>query len=97
MDLGRVGIWTFQLDLQPAARAAEAAAELEQLGYGAIWLPEVAGRDPFVSTTLLLGATERMVLATGIAGIYSRDALAMACGWRTVTEAFPDRFLLGSA
>ena len=32
MDIGRVGIWTFQLDLQPMARAQELAAELEELG-----------------------------------------------------------------
>ena len=38
--LGPIGIWTAQLDHQPAAKAQEAAAELEQLGFGAIWLPE---------------------------------------------------------
>jgi probable F420-dependent oxidoreductase len=95
MDLARTGIWAFQLDLQPAARAREAAAELETLGYGSLWLPEVAGRDPFVAAALLLDATDRMVLATGIANIYARDAIAMASAQRTLTEAFPDRFLLG--
>ena len=95
VQLGRVGLWTFQLDLQPASRARELAAEVEDLGYGAIWLPELAGRDPLVGSTLLLGATERLTVATGIAGIYGRDALAMACGHKTVTEAFPDRFVLG--
>jgi probable F420-dependent oxidoreductase len=95
VDLGRTGIWAFQLDLQPAARAREVAAELETLGYGAVWLPEVAGRDPFVAAALLLDATERLNLATGIANIYARDAIAMANAQRTLTEAFPDRFLLG--
>ncbi len=95
MDLGRVGLWTFQLDLQPSGRAKELAAEIDELGYGCIWLPEVAGRDPLVSATLLLGATERVAVGTGIMNIYGRDALAMACGHRSVTEAFPDRFVLG--
>jgi probable F420-dependent oxidoreductase len=95
MELGRVGIWTFQLDLQPSSAAREAANELEALGYGAIWVPEAAGRDPFAHATLLLGATTRMVLATGIATIYARDAMSMNAAWRTVSEAFPDRFLLG--
>jgi probable F420-dependent oxidoreductase len=95
MDLGRVGIWTFQLDLQPSSRAREAAHELEDLGYGAIWVPEAVGRDPFVHATLLLGATTRMVVATGIASIYARDAMTTNAAWRTVGEAFPDRFLLG--
>jgi hypothetical protein len=41
-----VGVWTGALDMVPTARARDLAAELETLGYGAIWLPEVAGRDP---------------------------------------------------
>jgi probable F420-dependent oxidoreductase len=95
MDLGRVGLWTFNLDLQPASQAQDTAAELEALGYGAIWLPEAVGRDPFVHSTLLLAATERLVLATGIASIWARDALAMTAAQLTVCEAFPGRFLLG--
>ena len=94
-SLGRVGIWTGSLDPLPSARGRELAAELESLGYGAIWLPEAVGRDPFVHATLLLGATDRLRLATGIASIYARDALAMNAAWRTVSEAFPGRFLLG--
>ena len=54
MELGRVGIWTFSLDLQPAARARALAAELEELGYGAIWIPDAIGRDPLVHAALLL-------------------------------------------
>ncbi len=93
--LPRFGIWTFQLDLQPASRAKELAAELEELGYGAIWVPEAVGRDPFVNSTLLLSATKNLKMCTGIAGIYSRDAMTMAAGWKTVSEAFPGRFILG--
>jgi len=45
VQLGAVGIWTSQLDYQPARQAQEAAAEVEQLGFGAIWFPEAAGRE----------------------------------------------------
>jgi len=95
IDIGRVGIWTFQLDQQPMRRAQEAAAELEELGYGAIWIPEVIGREAFSNAALLLAGTRRIAIATGIASIYARDALAMAAAHKTLTEAFPDRFLLG--
>jgi alkanesulfonate monooxygenase SsuD/methylene tetrahydromethanopterin reductase-like flavin-dependent oxidoreductase (luciferase family) len=95
MELGRFGIWTFALDMQPASRAQELAAELESLGYGAIWIPEAVGRDALVSAALLLSGTERITVATGIASIYARDAMAMAAGHRALTEWFPDRFLLG--
>jgi probable F420-dependent oxidoreductase len=95
MDLGRVGIWTFTLDLQPVARAREIAAELEELGYGAIWVPDAVGRDPIVHATLLLSATARIAVGAGIAQIYGRDAMTMTGGWKTVSDAFPGRFVLG--
>jgi probable F420-dependent oxidoreductase len=95
MDLGRVGIWTFTLDLLPSARAQEQAAELESLGYGALWIPEAVGREPFVSATLLLSGTTNLKVATGIASIYGRDPMTAAAAHRTIEEAFPERFLLG--
>ena len=95
MDIKRVGIWTHALDGQPVGRARELAAEIEELGFGALWLPELAGRDPLVAASLYLDATSSLVVATGIASIYGRDTLAMACGHKTLTEAYPDRFLLG--
>ena len=95
MQLGRVGLWTFQLDLQPAPAAREAAQELESLGYPALWVPEAVGRDPLINSAMLLAATERLVLATGIASIWSRDAMAANAGHQSLSEAWPDRFLLG--
>src|SRR5437660_11498059 len=95
MDLGPVGLWTFHLDLQPVPRAQEVVAELEGLGYGAVWIPEAMGRDPLVHAALLLEGSERIVLATGIASIWNRTAMAMSAAQRTLTSAFPDRFLLG--
>jgi probable F420-dependent oxidoreductase len=95
MNIGPFGIWTFAFDQLPNARAQELAAEVEGLGYGAIWVPEAVGKDPLVQSALLLSATSRITLATGIANIYARDAMAMAQGHKTLTEAFPDRFLLG--
>jgi probable F420-dependent oxidoreductase len=95
LALPPVGLWTGALDCVPAARARELAAELESLGYGALWIPEVAGRDPFVHLALLLGATERMVGATGIANIWARDAVATSCATKALTEAFPERVLIG--
>lgn len=95
MNLGRVGVWTFQLELQPAARAQEAAAEIEELGYGALWIPEALGREAFTHAALLLGGTRRIPIATGIANIWGRDPMAMAAAQKTLAEAYPDRFLLG--
>ena len=94
-DLGRIGIWTFALDAQPTAVAQDMAAEIEALGYGAIWVPEAVGRDPMVNAFLLASATERITIATGIASIYARGPMTMTSGWKAVSEAFAGRFLLG--
>ena len=95
MNVGRVGLWAYQLDLVPSSHAQEVAAEIEELGFGALWIPEMIGRESFVSSTLLLSGTSKLVVATGIASIYARDALCANSAWHTVSEAFPDRFLLG--
>lgn len=93
--LGPLGIWSYQLDVQPMAIAQQAAAELDELGFGALWVPEAIAREPFANTALLLSATARMTVATGIAGLHSRTAMTMNAGWHTLSEAFPGRFLLG--
>lgn len=95
IQLGSIGIWTRQLEDQPAAKAQESARELEELGYGALWFGEALGREVLTNAGLLLAATRRMVIATGIANIYARDAVAMASGQKTLAEAYPNRFLLG--
>ncbi len=95
MDIGRIGIWTAQFDHQPWSEVSAAATELDELGYGAIWFHEFHGREPLTQAALMLGVTSRITVATGIAVIYGRDAMAMAAGQRTLCEAFPHRFLLG--
>jgi probable F420-dependent oxidoreductase len=95
VGMAPVGIWTGALDMVEARQAQELAAELEELGYGAIWLPEVAGRDVMAHLALLLSATQRLVGATGIASIWARDAVTMTGGVKALTEAFPERVLLG--
>jgi probable F420-dependent oxidoreductase len=92
---GPIGVWTRQLEDHPAAKARETACELEELGYGALWFGEAAGREALTNAGLLLAGTKRIVIATGIANIYARDAVATAAGQKTLAEAYPNRFLLG--
>jgi len=94
MELGRVGLWHF-LDVFPASTARAAAREIEQLGFRTLWIPEALGREVFTHAGLLLGATERLIVATGIANVWARDAMAMAAEQKTLAEAYPGRFLLG--
>jgi probable F420-dependent oxidoreductase len=94
MDLGRIGIWQF-LDIFPAAVAQEAAREIEGLGFRTLWIPEALGREAFTHAALLLAGTKQLVVATGIANVWARDAMAMAAAQKTLAEAYPGRFLLG--
>ncbi|MDG1489804.1 MAG: TIGR03620 family F420-dependent LLM class oxidoreductase [Actinomycetota bacterium] len=94
-DLGKIGIWTNVLDQVSSATGIEYCQEAQALGYGAVWIPEAVGRDPFVTACRMLSGTESLVLATGIANIYARDAMTMANTLRSIEEAFPARFLLG--
>jgi probable F420-dependent oxidoreductase len=90
-----LGVWTAALDGVGISEAQELAGEIEELGYGVLWLPEVAGRDVMFSLGMLLAATSDLIGATGIASIWARDAVTMTGGVKALTEAFPDRVLLG--
>jgi probable F420-dependent oxidoreductase len=95
MNLGRLGIWTYQLNYQPATKVRQVVAELEELGYGTLWIGEGVYREPLTNAGLLLSSTEHMVIATGIANIWARDPFTMSAAQLTLAEAYPDRFLLG--
>ena len=94
MELGRLGVWV-GMDAMSAATAAVFAKQVEDRGYGALWIPEGRGRNALVLSSWLLCQTKRLVVATGIANIYARDPVAMAGGQRTLAEQSDGRFLLG--
>lgn len=95
VDLGRVGIWSRELryNPDPGARAA-AAAELEDLGYGAIFIPD-AGGDVLGAVEDLLAATRRMAFATGVLNIWMHDPAEVASRRASLVARFGPRLLLG--
>lgn len=95
IDIGRVGVWTSLLDLQPTSQVKETVAELDAQGWGALWRPESTGRDALVASGIWLDACERMAIATGIAQTYARHPMTTMAANRTIDEAYPGRFLLG--
>lgn len=95
MRLPLLGVFVPELRLVPIRESQELSSEIEGLGYGVLWLSEANSRDPFANAALLLSATEKLVVGTAVANIWARDALAMQSAAKTLTEAFPERFLLG--
>ena len=96
MNLGRVGVWSGSLQRRPTAHALDLVGEWEELGYGAVWVSESpGGKNALTFSAVLLGGSTTIRLATGIANIWVRDPVAMMNASRTLTDAFPGRFLLG--
>jgi probable F420-dependent oxidoreductase len=94
--LGRTGAWSFDAERLSADDARAYARELERLGVSVLWIPESLGsKEIFAHSALLLSATERLIVAPGIANIFARDPVAMANGQRALCDAYPGRFLLG--
>ncbi|GAB3712583.1 TIGR03620 family F420-dependent LLM class oxidoreductase [Amycolatopsis oliviviridis] len=90
-----VGIWTFSFDGKEIGEVREAAAEVEELGFDTLWFGEHLGREAFTQAGLLLAATSRLRVATGIARFDQREPATAAAAGRTLAEAYPDRFILG--
>jgi probable F420-dependent oxidoreductase len=95
VELGRVGIWSGELRYGDAGAAHDAAAELESLGYGALWVPGGIGGAVFDDCENLLSATQRVPVATGILNLWMHSIQDTCEGHARVTAAYPDRFLLG--
>jgi len=95
VEVGRIGLWNRApawMEITAGERA-EAVAEVEELGYGALWLGLSPGELALPQE--LLGATRRIVLATGIVNIWSNPADLVAAAYHRVQAAHPDRLLLG--
>jgi probable F420-dependent oxidoreductase len=96
VQLGKIAVWIGAFGVAPAADARTAAHEIEKLGYDTLWYPEGLGtRESFTNAAVLLGATDGIRVASGIANIWARDAVAAANAARVLADAFDDRYLLG--
>ena len=94
-NIGRVGVWATELRFGDAAAIDEAAAELDALGYGALWIP--GGIDDAVLGDIdrLLSKTKRIVLGTGIINIWKQEAGDVAAWWKGQSAERQARVLLG--
>ena len=93
-SIGRIGVWG-HLDSLSITDARSYARRVDELGYGALWLPETVGREPFTLLGLLAAETSRLHLGTSIASIWGHDAQATRMASLTLSEATGGRFVLG--
>ncbi|TDC61925.1 LLM class F420-dependent oxidoreductase [Actinomadura sp. GC306] len=90
IELGRLGIWRPWNELDP-----ELAKDVEDLGYGTIWIGGSPRGDMKVAERLL-AATDRIVIATGIVNMWTTPAEEVAESYHRLTDAYGGRFLLGA-
>lgn len=90
----RVGVW-WTSDSWAVGDARQVARDIEGLGYGSLFYGEAYGKETLTQAGAFLGATERLVVGTGIANIHARDPIAAETGGRTLTALHPGRFVLG--
>jgi probable F420-dependent oxidoreductase len=95
MQLQQVGVWASELRRGEESTRREAAAQLEELGYGTLWFPGSAGDDSLDCARVALDATSRVTVATGITNIWTEAAEDVAPKHAELTGTYGDRFLLG--
>ncbi|OZM82475.1 TIGR03620 family F420-dependent LLM class oxidoreductase [Pseudonocardia sp. MH-G8] len=95
MDLGRFGIWTFDFEGRPAGAVRDSVQELEELGWRAIWIPELHGREALTHAAYLLSCTQRISVVNGIAQIWAREPRWTHGAAALLADAYPDRHVLG--
>ena len=94
MDLAGVGVWSSALRYGDQGEAAEAAAELEDLGFTALWIPDVGG-PVLDSVEHLLSSTKQVVIATGILNLWMHEPADVAARYAALAESHGERLLLG--
>ncbi|KLL12420.1 MULTISPECIES: LLM class F420-dependent oxidoreductase [Protofrankia] len=90
-----VGIWNMGLRFGGEEQAVEAAVAAEELGYTAVWLPDLGGGGLFERLTALLAATSRITVATGILNIWMHEPATVAERYAKLTGTYGDRLLIG--
>ncbi len=94
MGIVGTGVWSTELRYHDPGEIADAAAEIEALGYAAIWIPDVGG-DVFGALDQLLAATSTITVATGILNIWMHPAAEAAAWWAALPEELQARVLMG--
>jgi probable F420-dependent oxidoreductase len=94
-DLGPLGIWSPELRTGERAEVRAAAAELEALGWSALWFPGFSGPEALEVAENLLDATTRATIASGVFSIWSQSAEQLAATHHRLVEAHGHRLLTG--
>jgi probable F420-dependent oxidoreductase len=91
MELGRYGVWTSYAAIGEE-NAAEAAALVQDLGFGTFWL---GGSPRLPVLRPLLAGADRLTVATGIVNVWQYDPADLAAEYAELAPEFGERLLVG--
>ncbi len=85
----------FFVEAVPPGLAVDYGRRVEQAGFRAAWFPEITFGDSFGPATATATGTTRLLLGTGVVGIWSRSPVTMALQAASLNELSDGRLLLG--
>ena len=89
-----LGVWA-RTNVLDRDQLAELAETVEHFGYQTLWYPESLSYEALVVAGYLLSNTQDLIVASGIANIYARDAVTAAQGYDSLNRLYGGRFVLG--
>jgi probable F420-dependent oxidoreductase len=94
MELSGTGIWSDTLRFSDPPAIADVAAELEDLGYSCLWIPDIGG-NVFGAVRLLLESTQKVTVATGVLNVWMHSPAETTTGYHALVADYGDRVLVG--
>lgn len=95
MRWGQVGIWSVELRLGDPAEIADRASELDELGWGTLWIPGLGGGPVLGDVERLLKAAPRATVTTGVISIFRHDPKQIAADHHRLRKVYGERIVLG--
>ena len=95
VDLGRIGLFSYQIRFLSPERLADASQVIERLGFGALWLPGGNRAGLFADVRTVLEATTNLAVATGIVPIFKISPEDVAVSYRAIEADLPGRLMVG--
>jgi len=89
-----LGVWA-RTNVLDRDQLAELAETVEHFGYQTLWYPESLSYEALVVAGYILSKTQDLMVASGIANIYARDAVTAAQGYDSLNRLYGGRFILG--
>ncbi|MEH1164023.1 TIGR03620 family F420-dependent LLM class oxidoreductase [Micromonospora sp. CPCC 205539] len=93
--IGAVGIWSMELRGAGRPQVREAVAELDQLGFPALWIPGLDGQGALDDVEHLLAAAPRATIALGVLSMWGQDPAALGDRWAALDATYGPSAVLG--